>query len=92
MISLFAALAEQESEMLSMRIKSGLKNAIAKGIKLGKPAQEKLKHQDEIHEIFKNGFFVDKNGDRIKATNRSVAEYLSIAYLTVVRGKKKLLL
>jgi len=91
-LPMLAAMAEDWVNRHSYRIKSGLKLAVAKGIKLGRPKQQKYKCQDEILSLLEKGFIVidEKLNKTIRASNRNIAKYLGINVNTVKRVRAKI--
>lgn len=81
--------AVNERYTISMRVKSGLRNAKINGVKLGRPKASKLKCEDEIIKLFKAKYFLNELGHKVKATNHNVANHLKVSYVTVHRARKK---
>ena len=82
-LPLLAGMAEEWLKQHSYRIKSGLEQAKKKGIKLGRPKQEKLKKEDEIIAIRKLGYVEDEFGRRKKAGYGTIAKYVGVSVATV---------
>lgn len=83
MFQLMSALAEQETDRLSKRIKSGLKEAKRKGTKLGRPSGKAISDQELIKKHSSVAKHL-KNGQSI----RNTAKICGIAKSTVQRIKK----
>ena len=82
-LPVLAGLSEQWLQQHVYRIKSGLQEARKKGIKIGRPKQEKAKKEDEILEIRKRGFIEDEFGRKKKASYKTIAKYLGLSIETV---------
>ena len=87
-----AGLGEEWVKQHSYRIKSGLELAKKKGQKLGRPRATKLKKEDEILRLLKQGYIaIDEFGRKIKASNSKISKFLGMSEKTVanVRAKMK---
>jgi len=82
-LPVLAGLSEQWLQQHIYRIQSGLKQARLKGVKIGRPKQEKVKKEDEILEIRRRGYIEDEFGRKIKASQAKIAKYLGVAQETV---------
>lgn len=81
-----AGLGEEWVRQHSYRIKSGLKLAKEKGKKLGRPKATKLKKEDEIIKLLKQGYIsIDEFDRKIKASYSRVAKYLGVS-IGLVQG------
>lgn len=83
LLPLLASLSEQWMQQHVYRIKSGLEEAKRKGIRIGRPKQEKQKKEKEILEIRKRGFIEDEFGRKKKASYGNISKYLGLAQETV---------
>ena len=84
-LPLLAGMAEEWMKQHVFRIKSGLKNAKAKGQKLGRPKATKLKKEDEIMKLINQGYIEDEFGRQKKASYQRIAKYLGISIALVQR-------
>ncbi len=82
-LPVLAGLSEQWLQQHIYRIQSGLKQARLKGIRIGRPKQDKTKKEDEILEIRRRGYIEDEFGRRIKASQAKIAKYLGVSQETV---------
>ena len=82
-LTVLAGLSEQWLQEHVYRIKSGINQARLKGVKIGRPKQDKLKKEDEIVKIRKLGYFEDEFGRKKKASYVNIAKYLELAKETV---------
>ena len=81
-----AGLSEQWLQQHDYRIKSGIEQARRKGVKIGRPKQEKHKKEDEILKLRKQGYIEDKFiKKRKKASYINIAKYLEVGKETVRR-------
>lgn len=88
-LPLLAGMAEEWMKQHVFRIKSGLKNARAKGVTLGRPKAVKFKKEDEIMKLINQGYIEDAFGRRKKSSYARVAKYLNVSIALVGRVVKK---
>lgn len=84
-LPVLAGLSEQWISQHVYRIKSGLDNARKKGVKIGRPKQSKIKKEDEILKLRKQGYIEYDSGKRKKASYSNIAKYLDIGIETTRR-------
>jgi DNA invertase Pin-like site-specific DNA recombinase len=84
-LPVLAGLSEQWLQEHVYRIKSGLENARRKGVKIGRPKKEKIKKEDEILKLRKQGYVEYFNGKIKKASYANIAVCLDIGIETVRR-------
>ena len=88
-LPVLAGLSEQWLQEHVYRIKSGLENAKRKGVKIGRPKQEKHKKEDEILKLRKTGYIIDDFGRKKKSSYVNIARQLNIGIETVRRALVK---
>lgn len=71
------------------KINVGLKKAILRGVKIGRPKQKFIKKEKGILELRKQGFIEDEFGRKKKASYSRISRYLGISIDTVMRVSKK---
>jgi DNA invertase Pin-like site-specific DNA recombinase len=82
-LPVLAGLSEQWLQQHVYRIKSGLEEARKKGVKIGRPKQDKIKKEDEILHLRKQGYIEDEFGRKQKASYARISKYLGVAQETV---------
>ena len=84
-LPLLAGMAEEWTKQHVFRIKSGLKNAVANGQKLGRPKAVKLTKEDEILKLLNQGYIEDEFGRKKKSSYSRIAKHLGISIALVQR-------
>lgn len=82
-LPVFQQLSNQWKIEHSDKIKIGTKKAKKKGIKIGRPKQDKQKKEDEIIKLRKRGFISIEDGKKKKSSYSNIAEHLGVSLQTV---------
>ena len=83
MVKMWGVFAEMERNIISQRVKSGMKNAVAKGKKIGRPETTKDSLPDKFWKYYQK--YLDKNinisefARLMKTTRATIYKYIKIA-------------
>ena len=83
MIKMWGVFAEMERNIISQRVVSGMKNAAAKGVKLGRPEMTKDSLPDKFWKYYslyqKRGISITDFAKVMEASRTTIYKYISIA-------------
>lgn len=83
MVKMWGVFAEMERNIISQRVKSGMKNAVAKGKKIGRPETTKDSLPDKFWKYYQK--YLDKNinisefARLMKTTRTTIYKYIKVA-------------